>query len=333
MMTGLKKRHALSGLLLLAVIAALCWWNQVLSSERDSAARELAEARKRIGWLEARVDRLLRPTAAQLAKRGDAADAGGKPGPSQDPAAREDEEEEDRETWEVAASGGKEGSEAGMIQPDPIYGPFHPVPQLTGEGQITLAELRRLEKLPPLELRDYVLLARLLNSRGGELSAIKVRGGQRSKMEFIKEFPYPTSFASPVMDLERRPFGESDILPITTGSGRPFPVTPTVPTDFAFKNTGWTVELDMSAKGGLLLVKGRSEQVAFENFTAQPGETAKPIYDDQGTLQSDNKQLQPAFNTREQSFTFDMLPGKTYRLPLNSGDGGVVLELKPVPAE
>ncbi|RYD35024.1 MAG: hypothetical protein EOP86_09575 [Verrucomicrobiaceae bacterium] len=89
----------------------------------------------------------------------------------------------------------------------------------------------------------------------------------------------------------------------------------------------------MSAQGGLLLVRGRSQQTAFENFTAQPGETGKPIYDDSGTLLTDNKQLQPTFSTRETPFLFDMLPGKTYRLPLGTGDGGATLELTPVPVQ
>jgi hypothetical protein len=75
----MKKHHAGTGLLLLAVIALLCWQNHLLTVERDGFASQLAEARNRMSWLDTQIARLSRPTAAQMPKAPPAgkADAGG----------------------------------------------------------------------------------------------------------------------------------------------------------------------------------------------------------------------------------------------------------------
>lgn len=316
-MNGFKKRHALILLTVLAVVGLVGRVRHRMEQERDEWIRQLVKAGERIRWLEMQLARRSLPPPGQTG----GPVAGNTPPPSK-PVPKSNEDQEDK-NGEIPAKEGNGGDKPYTTGTDPIYGPFRPSAVPMAEGRTTVAELKRLEKLPPIELGDYVLKARLLNAKGGEISAAEVRGGQRSRMEFIKEFPYPTSFETPAFEVPS--FGPGSNEP-------PISVTPSTPQEFEFKNTGWTIDLDMSAKGGLLVVKGRSEQAAFESFTAQPGETGQPIYDESGTLLTDNKQLQPSFTTREQPFLFDMLPGKTYRLPLSSGDGGTVLELTPVPA-
>lgn len=324
----MKKRHALTGLVLLAAIALLIWQNHQLALQRDALAGQLAEAQKRMRWLDSQIARLSNPTAAQLA--GAATTAAGKP---EKPPTPEEKEELEDENGEIPVKDDEEEGNPYSLPANSLYGPFKPVSLPVAEGRITMAELRQLGELPPVEAGDYILKARLLGGQGEELATAEVRGTDRGRIQHIKEFPFPTEFDPPQNSLAPKTFGSSDSLPDNSGSTGSFPVTPSTPGRFDFKDTGWTIDLSMSARGGLLVVNGRSEQVAFEGFTAQPGETAKPIYDDSGILLSDNKHLQPAFTTRESPFTFDMLPGKTYRLPLPAGDEGTVLELTPVPSE
>ncbi|MES2705946.1 MAG: hypothetical protein V4726_05020 [Verrucomicrobiota bacterium] len=293
--------------------------NHLLTGERDAAAARLADALKQLRWKDFQIAKLSHPTVArQMGEKSPAsAAAPDSPGGPEENAEEETAVEDSAESSPYA------------LPADNIYGPFRPAPIPMAGGRVTLAELRRLKDLPPVEVEDYILKARLLDAGGREVSAIAVSGGQRGTIQFLKEFPYPTKFDPPQVLTPDLAAGGS--FPVTPDYRSPFPVTPGIPSQFEFKNTGWTVDLEMSARGGLLLIKGHGQQVGFEGFTAQPGETARPVYDDSGTLLSDNKQLQPNFTTREAPFLFDMLPGKTYRLPLSSGDGGTVLELSPVP--
>lgn len=321
-MRGFKKRHALIGLLLFAVTAFVGRVRHRMEAESDEWASQLVEARERIRWLEMRLAKRSGPPAARMA---DSA--------VRKAAAPEKNTDQEDVNGEIAAKAQDGESNPYGLKPDPMYGPFKPLSLPVAEGRITLSELSQLEKLPPIEVGDYVLKARLLNAAGEELAAMELPGGQRGKIEHIQEFPRPTAFDPPQSSPDGKTYSPSHSLPVTTGQAGSFPVTPAVPTMFDFKNTGWTIDVEMRARGGLLVVTGLSQQIGFEGFTAQPGETGKPIYDDRGTLLSDNKQLQPTFTTRESPFTFDMLPGKTYRLPLPSGNEGTVLEFAPVPAE
>ncbi|RYD38607.1 MAG: hypothetical protein EOP86_00270, partial [Verrucomicrobiaceae bacterium] len=141
----MKKHHAGAGLLLLGVIALLCWQNHLLTVERDDFASQLADARKRMNWLDTQIARLSRPTAAQMAKAptpakrmpedGDMADGG-----------TEDE------NGGIPAGEVPDNPYAAAIPADSLYGPFKPVSIPVAEGRITAAELRRLEDLPPLEV-------------------------------------------------------------------------------------------------------------------------------------------------------------------------------------
>jgi hypothetical protein len=129
------------------------------------------------------------------------------------------------ENGEIPAGEVPDNPYAAAIPADSLYGPFKPVSIPAAEGRITAAELRRLEDLPPLEVGGHVLKTRLLNAKGEQVSVIELPGGQKGSIEFLKEFPYPTAFQSPLIDPDRQSSGKSSS----------FPVTPSTPTEFEFR--------------------------------------------------------------------------------------------------
>lgn len=119
--------------------------------------------------------------------------------------------------------------------------------------------------LPPLAARKALIAnpieAGLYQWLDGELEkkdsgvmlertcTLRVRGGQRSKVEGINEYAYPTEFDPGQIPQNISLAVPADAPPKDAGNGRifsPWPSTSTTPTAFTFRHLGWTVEAELT---------------------------------------------------------------------------------------
>ena len=155
-----------------------------------------------------------------------------------------------------------------------------------------------------------VMMRALSQKKGVDLMtapSIIVRGGQRSKIEVIREFPYPTEFDPPQIP---QTFGGGGGLNGGLGGsqqGSSFPVTPTTPNSFQFRNTGVTMEVEaiVGEDGYTIDLTLAPEVVEFEGFInyGSPIQTTgiNALGQSEPVVLTDNKILQPVFATRKLS--------------------------------
>jgi general secretion pathway protein D len=152
-----------------------------------------------------------------------------------------------------------------------------------------------------------VMMRALSQKKGVDLMtapSIVVRGGQRSKIEVIREFPYPTEFDPPQIP---QTFGGGGSLfgGAGGGTGASFPVTPTTPSSFTFRNTGVTMEVEATVgeDGYTIDLNLAPEVVEFEGFInyGSPIQTTgiNALGQNEPVVLTDNKILQPVFATRK----------------------------------
>jgi general secretion pathway protein D len=152
-----------------------------------------------------------------------------------------------------------------------------------------------------------VMMRALSQKKGVDLMtapSIVVRGGQRSKIEVIREFPYPTEFDPPQIP---QTFGGGGGLlgGLGGGTGASFPVTPTTPSSFTFRNTGVTMEVEATVgeDGYTIDLNLAPEVVEFEGFInyGSPIQTTgiNALGQNEPVVLTDNKILQPVFATRK----------------------------------
>jgi hypothetical protein len=81
------------------------------------------------------------------------------------------------------------------------------------------------------------------------MHVLRVRGGQRSKLEAIHESAYPTEFDPPQIS-QTMSIGDPAASPARPAdNGRvfsPWPVTSTTPSSFTFRNLGFTAEVELT---------------------------------------------------------------------------------------
>ena len=156
-----------------------------------------------------------------------------------------------------------------------------------------------------------VMMRALSQKKGVDLMtapSIIVRGGQRSKIEVIREFPYPTEFDPPQIP---QTFGGGGVLNGgglgQAQQGSSFPVTPTTPNSFTFRNTGVTMEVEATVgeDGYTIDLNLAPEVVEFEGFInyGSPIQTTgvNALGQSEPVVLTDNKILQPVFATRKLS--------------------------------
>ena len=154
-----------------------------------------------------------------------------------------------------------------------------------------------------------VMMRALSQKKGVDLMtapSIIVRGGQRSKIEVIREFPYPTEFDPPQIP---QTFGGGGVLNGgglgQAQQGNSFPVTPTTPNSFTFRNTGVTMEVEATVgeDGFTIDLNLAPEVVEFEGFInyGSPIQTTgiNALGQNEPVVLTDNKILQPVFATRK----------------------------------
>ena len=121
-------------------------------------------------------------------------------------------------------------------------------------------------------------------------SVTRVRGGQRSKTEGIDEYAYPTEFDPPqIPQTISLPVGATgSVLPGTEKVFAPWPITSTTPTSFEYRNTGWTVETELT-----FMEDGKSVDVNLAPVNTRvaatvrwglPGEIFQPVFETQRCL-------------------------------------------------
>ena len=153
-----------------------------------------------------------------------------------------------------------------------------------------------------------IMMRALSQKKGVDLMtapSVIVRGGQKSKIEVIREFPYPTEFDPPQIP---QTFGGSTSLGGQGGGtqqGGSFPVTPTTPQSFEFKNTGVTMEVEATVAddGYTIDLNLAPEVIEFEGFInyGSPIQTTgiNALGQSEPVVLTDNKILQPVFATRK----------------------------------
>ncbi len=154
-----------------------------------------------------------------------------------------------------------------------------------------------------------IVMRALSQKKGVDLMtapSVIVRGGQKSKIEVIREFPYPTEFDPPQIP---QTFGGGATLNAGGGSsaatGGSFPVTPTTPQSFEFKNTGVTMEVEATVAddGYTIDLNLAPEVIEFEGFInyGSPIQTTgiNALGQSEPVVLTDNKILQPVFATRK----------------------------------
>lgn len=154
-----------------------------------------------------------------------------------------------------------------------------------------------------------IMMRALSQKKGVDLMtapSVIARSGQRSKVEVIREFPYPTEFDPPQIP---QTFGGSTSLNGglggSTQQGGSFPVTPTTPQSFEFKNTGVTMEVEATVAddGYTIDLNLAPEVIEFEGFInyGSPIQTTgiNALGQSEPVILTDNKILQPVFATRK----------------------------------
>ena len=176
---------------------------------------------------------------------------------------------------------------------------------------------------------QYQMVIRALNQQKGVdlLSApsVMARSGQRAKVEVIREFIYPTEYDPP--EIPNQVGGG-----ITTGLGgggssSAFPVTPANPTAFETRNTGVTLEVDpvIGADEFTIDLNLAPEVVEFEGFInygspIQSSATNALTGVTSPVVLTENRILQPIFNTRRVSTQITIWDGQTVAI------GGLIRE-------
>jgi hypothetical protein len=92
-------------------------------------------------------------------------------------------------------------------------------------------------------------------------------------------------------------------------------------------------------KAAFLVVQGRFVEILFDGFVDGAGEAFSPIMAPAKAalgrpttvMLTENKVKQPTFTTRETPFVVSALPGKAYRVRLNTKQPGWFLEVKAEP--
>lgn len=151
-----------------------------------------------------------------------------------------------------------------------------------------------------------IMMRALSQKKGVDLMtapSIIVKSGTRSKIEVIREFPYPTEYDPPQIP---QTFGNTGS--VIGGGGQTssgsFPVTPSTPQQFEFKNTGVTLEVEATVgqDGYTIDLNLLPEIVEFEGFVnyGSPIQTSgiNALGLPETIILTDNQILQPVFSTR-----------------------------------
>lgn len=188
----------------------------------------------------------------------------------------------------------------------------------TPDKTISQSQLADKARQPVSRAEKFSLHARLLlpGERALDFNLAEAKAGQRIKLERLREFPFPVGVA-----LAQVPDDDPGF------------VKPTTPADFETRNSGLTIELDITPAPGVLMLGGELVQRRFEGFGRMPGEVFAPIVNSEGVLLTDNKMLQPQFTAAESPFLAAATAGVPIRVPVRMAFGETILELTCTPVE
>lgn len=171
-----------------------------------------------------------------------------------------------------------------------------------------------------------VMIRALKQKKGVDLlsaPSVMARGGERAKIEVIREFIYPTEYDPPEIPNQ---FG-GGISTLGTGqTGGAFPVTPATPTAFETRNTGVTLEVDPVLGGDNFTINLNlaPEVVEFDGFInyGSPIQTTatNALGFSEPVVITENRIEMPVFNTRKVTTSVTIWDGQTVAL------GGLIRE-------
>jgi hypothetical protein len=141
-----------------------------------------------------------------------------------------------------------------------------------------------------------------------QTTALMVRGGQRSKIESIVEYPYPTEFDPPTGGSApvREPPG---LDPSAVPSGSPG-LTTVTPSSFAFRNTGTTVDVEATTGEDRKTISMQlSPEIVFNAGTLRFGKENSEVGQPHFQTLKHSVQLDFTANVPGMTGSFDM-PGR-----------------------
>ena len=120
------------------------------------------------------------------------------------------------------------------------------------------------------------------------LHSLRIRGGQRSKVEGVDEYPYATELDPSQIPQNISLAGGPPVPPQSAGNGKiftPWPYSPVTPTAFARRQLGWTSEAELTfsedRKTADLNLAPNLTKLIAQVPQGLAGETTQPVFQTQ----------------------------------------------------
>ncbi len=167
-----------------------------------------------------------------------------------------------------------------------------------------------------------LIMRGLAQKKGTDLMtapSVMAKGGQKAKIEIIREFIYPTEYEPPELPNSVGATGGTGggiVGGLGGGSGM-FPVTPATPTAFETRNTGVTLEIEPTIGENDFVIELRfvPEIVEFEGFINYGSPIQSPSTDILGNpvtvTITENRIEMPVFSTRKVDTSLTIYDGYT----------------------
>lgn len=183
-----------------------------------------------------------------------------------------------------------------------------------------------------VDSRHFVGLLRGLDQKGGSdvlsVPSVVTRPGQRARVEFVREFIYPTEYDPPELPTQvggninngNNDGGNNDF----GGGGAGFPVTPSHPTAFTMREVGTILEVEavVSADRNYIDIQLAPIQTDFDGFinygspirggfTAGADGVFDGLFDSQSdsSIITENRILMPVFRTMKSNTSVSIVDG------------------------
>lgn len=195
--------------------------------------------------------------------------------------------------------------------------------QAASNSPISINRFASLTEGKPAAAKEYQLRV-VIEEKGKPVneSLLVARPGREAKLSQVKDFTYPSAYQLPAVSTLKVP---------ASVSPRPYPVTPSTPTDFVTKKLGYTGSFSVTAEGGFVIIKGMISNEKFIGFSRAPGEAISPIKEaDTRVLLTDNRVDLPNFVKTETPVFVAGLPGVGHKIELPGSEGSVTITCEPL---
>jgi hypothetical protein len=167
----------------------------------------------------------------------------------------------------------------------------------TSPPRLTPARLVAISQLPPANAKHHYMVE---ISDLGEICLNTTKLTQN--FEQVRDVIFPTQFEGPKA---------------AAGSDA---VTPTTPTEFCTKQTGWRIRLTAKPEGSMVSIYGEADYTTAAYVRAGYGAVAGPVYNEAGEVITPNKLEMPRLQTTTTHFHVFAVPGESYAVTLYRGE-------------